>query len=49
MMSSWCSGGVFGGTEGTVFPGPKWLTCQYQIGINGDATLCYWGCMMVNS
>ena len=48
-MSSWCSGGVFGGTEGTVFPGPKWLTCQYQIGINGDATLCYWGCMMVNS
>ena len=25
---------------------PRRLTCQYQIGVNGDAKLCYWGCML---
>ena len=25
---------------------PRRLTCQYQISVNGDAKLCYWGCML---
>jgi hypothetical protein len=40
LMFSWC----FGGVEETAFFEPKWLTCQYQIGVNRDATLCYCYC-----
>ena len=41
-----CSGGVFGGIEETVFFWVKWFPGQYQIGVNGDVILCYWGCML---
>ena len=53
LMFSWCFCAVlpvfrwcFGGIEETVFYWVKWFPGQYQIGVNGDVILCYWGCML---
>ena len=41
----WCSGGVLVVLKKGFF-WVKWLPGQYQIGVNGDVKLCYWGCML---
>ena len=41
-----CSGGVLVVLKKRYFCGVKWFPGQYQIGVNGDVKLCYWGCML---